>query len=184
MDLAESTGNPEWITLGGDEYPVRLLKLEEWGAVTSWLKRENPSPITRAAMAISQAQQMGEPLSAEAEEKLLDHAQRAALSWPPKLGTPEWFDAIERVEGGTAKLLYEVLHRTDAAFTAERAGPLAPRVSRPEWGELIRVSLFGGAPRPKDDGANGGPPRSGTNGDPSSTRSSADTTSTPLGSGN
>jgi hypothetical protein len=185
VDLAEATGNPEWITLGGDEYPVRLLRMEEWGAVTSWLKRENPSPVTRAALAISQAQQAGEPLTAEAEEKLLDHAQRAALSWPPKVGTPEWFDAIERVEGGMKKLLHEVLSRTDPAFTTERAEALAPRVSRPEWGELIRVSLFGGAPRPKDDGARSGPdpPRSGTNGAPSSMHSSVDTVSTPRDSG-
>ncbi len=149
MDLAQATGVPETIDLAGEPYPVRLLTFREWGAIGAWLKRENPSPITRAALAIHEARAMGEPLSAEVEDKMLDHAQMAALAWPPKLGTKEWFDAVDKAEGGYAYLLFEVLSKADPNFTREKAEVVAQRLSQEDWGDLIRVSLFGGHPRPK-----------------------------------
>ena len=88
MDLAQATGAVETIDLAGEEHRVRLLTMAEWGIVTSWLKRQNPSPVTRAGRAIDQAAADGEPLSAATRDILLDHAQRSALELaaPARLG--------------------------------------------------------------------------------------------------
>jgi hypothetical protein len=156
MDLAQAVGAVEVVDLAGEEFPVRLLTLKEWGAVTAWLKRANPSPVTRAVRAIDEAAADGAPLSAPAREALLDHAQRAALSWPPRLGSSEWFDAIDRTDGGPAKLIFEVLSKADAAFTSERAEVLARRFEIRDYSELLRVALYGTPPRvPKGSAAQG-----------------------------
>lgn len=149
MDLAQATGVDEEITLGGGEYRVRLLTMREWGVLSSWLKSKIPSPVTNALLAIQQAKNAGEPIGQAAQDDLLDHAQRSALKWPPRLGTEAWFDAIGSIDGGDARFLYEVLSKTHLDFTEEKAKALVPKVTGEEWGELIRVSLFGTHPRPK-----------------------------------
>jgi hypothetical protein len=156
MDLSQATGAVETVDLAGEEFPVRLLTLREWGAVTAWLKRANPSPVTRAVRAIDEAAADGAPLSATAREALLDHAQRAALSWPPRLGSTDWFDAFDRTDGGGARLIFEVLSKADPAFTTERAEALAGRFETRDYSELLRVALYGNPPRvPKGSAAQG-----------------------------
>lgn len=147
MDLAQATGAVETIDLAGEEHQVRLLTLKEWGAITAWLKRQNPSPLTRAAQSIEQARVQGEPLSAATQDQLLDHAQRAALNWPPRLGSTEWFDALDRSDGGQGRLLFEVLSKTEPEFTIERAEVLVKRFSVDDFNELLRVALYGAPPR-------------------------------------
>ncbi len=149
MDLAQATGAAETIDLGGEPYQVRLLTMREWGGVMAWLKRENPSPVTRAGIAIQQAKDDGVPMDSATEDKILDHAQRTALSWPPRLGSPAWFDALDRIEGAYGRLLLEVLSKTDPTFTLERGDALAQRVRSEEWPELVRVALWGTPPAPK-----------------------------------
>lgn len=158
MDLTQATGTPETITISGREYPVRLLNMREWASVQSFLKKEQPSPVTRACVAIDQARAAGTPLSRQTQDAMLDHAQVAALNWPPRLGSDAWFDALARIDDGDARLLHEVLSKTDAAFTIERARELAPAVTSAEWGELIRVALFGTHPRPKGEASRGQDP--------------------------
>lgn len=143
MDLAQATGAVETIDLAGEEFRVRLLTLKEWGELTAWLKRRNPSPLTRAARAIDQAAELGEPLSAAAREQLLEHAQRAALSWPPRIGSQEWLDALDRTDGGHAEFIYLALSKTDPAFTRDHAEALAGRFVGRDFNELLRVSFYG-----------------------------------------
>ncbi len=189
MDLAQATGVAETIDLAGEPRQVRLLTLKEWGAVSAWLKRASPSPVTRAMISIQQMRDAGEPMDQATRDEALDHAQRAALAWPPRIGSQEWFDAIERVDGGLARLLFEVVSRVDPTFTVEMAEALAPRVRSEEWTDLVRVCYHGVHPRPKKaeaptDGASESPPSppSRTNGAPSSGASSPSTASTPSGS--
>lgn len=148
MDLSVVVGAAEEIDLAGAEYSVRLLTLREWGEISAWLKRRSPSPVTRAGRAIDQAAADGEPLSIETREILLDHAQRAALSWPPRLGSTDWFESIDRADGGQAYLLHQVLSKADKTFTIERATALAKLFSTDDWNELLRVSFYGQPPRP------------------------------------
>ncbi len=151
MDLAQATGAVETIDLGGEPYKVRLLTMKEWGAITAWLKRENPSPVTRAMIAIQQAKDEGMAIDAATQDEILDHAQRNALSWPPRLGSTAWFDVLDRVDGGHSRLLLEVLSKADPAFTLGHGEALAPRMSTDEWNDLVRVALYGTPPAPKSE---------------------------------
>lgn len=153
MDLAQATSAPEEITLGGNPFRVRLLTMREWGSVSAFIKKECPSPVTRAFIGIQQAKDEGSPLDAEVEERILDRAERAAINWPPRLGSEAWFDALTSIDGGDAKLLFEVVSKTDLALTLEAAAALAEKVTREEWADLIRVALYGTHPRPKDEAA-------------------------------
>lgn len=147
MDLAQATDAIETIDLAGEEHSVRLLTMREWGAVTAWLKRQAPSPITRAGRAIDQAAADGEPLSFATQEAMLNHAQRSALNWPPRLGSEAWFDAFDRVDGGQARLVFDVLSKTESV-TIERVEALVKRFGVDDFNELLRVALYGTPPRP------------------------------------
>jgi hypothetical protein len=157
MDLAQATGVPETVKLGGEEYSVRLLSHREWGAVQAFLKRELPSPVTRVGVAIDEARAAGTPLSKSAVDQLYDRAEAAATHWPPQHGSQAWLNALSGIDGGDAQVLFEVLSKTDPAFTIEKAAALAPKVVTAEWDELFRVSLYGGPPRPKGEAAPTGP---------------------------
>jgi hypothetical protein len=156
MDLAQATGMPETVILGGEEYSVRLLSHREWGAVQAFLKRELPSPVTRVGVAIDEARAAGTPLSKAAVDQLYERAEAAATRWPPQHGSQAWINALSGIDGGDAEVLFEVLSKTDPAFTVEQAEALAPKVVTAEWDELFRVSLYGGPPRPKDGTAPSG----------------------------
>jgi hypothetical protein len=160
MDLAQATSAPEEITLGGQTFNIRLLTLREWGLVQSWLKRELPSPVTRAAIAIQQSKASGSPLDATTIDALYDRAEKAALTWPPQIGTKEWFDGLDTVEGGWERVLFEVVSKVNPTFTLAQADELAPKVKANEWADLIRVSLWGTHPAPKGEGATPEPPAS------------------------
>lgn len=149
MDLAQATGAIESIDLAGQSYPIRALTLNEWGKLQAWLKKHHPSPVTRAAEAIKQARDAGAPLDQATQDDLLDHAQRAALTWPPRVGTRSWLDAIESAEGGLEHLLHAVLSAADPAATPERAELLARAVPVEGWIELISLALHGRPSAPK-----------------------------------
>src|SRR4051812_24929555 len=100
MDSVQATGGGEELTLGGQTFNIRLLTIREWAEVQKFLKKELPSPVTRAAIAIQQSKAMGTPLDATTIDAMYDRAERAALTWPPRLGSKEWFDAMDLVEGG------------------------------------------------------------------------------------
>lgn len=153
MDLCQATGTPEEITLGGQTFNIRLLTLREWAEVQKYLKKELPSPVTRVGIAVDQAWDAGTPLKQTTIDALYDRAERAALTWPPRIGTKEWFDGLDTVEGGWERLLFEVISKTHPVFTLAQAHELAPKVKANEWADLIRVALWGTHPAPKDEGA-------------------------------
>jgi hypothetical protein len=153
MDLVQATGIPETLTLGDIAYQVRLLTMREWAVVQSYLKSQLPSPVTRAYIAIQQAKNEGTPIDQATEDRMLDRAEQKALAWPPKLGSEAWFDALSAATGGDAKLLYEILSKCQLDFTLDKAEQLSPKLSSDDWANLIRVSLWGTHPRPKDEPA-------------------------------
>jgi hypothetical protein len=160
MDLVQATGGGEELLLGGQTFNIRLLTLREWSEVQKFLKKELPSPVTRAAIAIQQAKVAGTPLDSSTVDALYDRAEKAALTWPPRIGTKEWFDALDTVEGGWERVLFEVVSKVNPAFTLPQADELAPKVKANEWADLIRVALWGTHPAPKGEGATPGPPAS------------------------
>jgi hypothetical protein len=153
MDLAVATGVPEEITLAGKTYRARLLSMRERGVLQSYLKSKLVSPVTRIGNAIDEAKAAGAPLSKAAKDDLYERAEVAALTWPPRFGSPAWFDAVDGIEGGWEQVLFEVLSKVDPDFTLDRAEKLAPAVTLDEWGDLIRVAFWGTPP--KGGGADG-----------------------------
>jgi hypothetical protein len=150
MDLATAAGVPEEVTLAGKPFRARLLSMRERGSLQAFLKQHLQSPVTRAAVAIQQAKDAGTPLDRPIEDRMWDRAEAAALTWPPRFGSAEWFKAIEGIEGGYEQLLFEVLNKTDPDFTLDRADKLAPDVTGDEWFDLIRVAFWGTPPAPKN----------------------------------
>jgi hypothetical protein len=133
MDLVQATGGGEELLLGGQTFNIRLLTLREWSEVQKFLKKELPSPVTRAAIAIQQAKVAGTPLDSSTVDALYDRAEKAALTWPPRIGTKEWFDALDTVEGGWERVLFEVVSKVNPAFTLPQADELAPKVKANGW---------------------------------------------------
>lgn len=154
MDLAITTSQSEELVLEcGESILVRPLKQKEWGQLQAWFKRTCPSPVTRALFALQQMKDSGESVSLEAEESLLDHAQRQALNWPPRVGSAPWFDAIVKAEGAVAQFLETVLSKADPEITRERCEALAPILSMSDLSSILRVALYGENPAaPKAEG--------------------------------
>jgi hypothetical protein len=150
MDLAVAAGVPEEVTLAGKPFRVRLLSMRERGVLQAFLKQHLQSPVTRAAVAIQQAKDAGTPLDRPIEDRIWERAEAAALTWPPRFGSTAWFDAVDNIEGGWERVLFEVLGKTDPGFTQEEADGLAPSVTMDEWADLIRVAFWGTPPAPKN----------------------------------
>lgn len=147
MDLAVATSQPEEIILEcGEPILVRPLKMKEWGALQAWFKRTCPSPVTRALFALQQMKDSGESVSLDAEETLLDHAQRQALNWPPRVGSAPWYDAILKADGAVAQFLETVLTKADPEVTRERCEGLAGLLTTDDMGAIIRVAMYGENP--------------------------------------
>jgi hypothetical protein len=149
MDLAVAAGVPEEVTLGGKTYRVRLLSMRERGVIQAFLKQHLQSPNTRAAIAIQQAKDAGTPLDRPIEDRIWERAEVAATTWPPRFGSTAWFDAVDNIEWGWERVLFEVVSKVDPGFTQEEADKLAPSVTMDEWADLIRVAFWGTPPAPK-----------------------------------
>lgn len=149
MDLAVATGQPEEITLAcGETILVRPMEMQEWGALQAWFKRRCPSPVTRALYAIQQAHQAGERISPDVQQMLLDHAQTQAISWPPRILSPDWLAILDGVEGALAECLYAILSRANPIVSRERCEDIAKQLKPEDLGEIIRVAWNGGNPAP------------------------------------
>jgi hypothetical protein len=182
MDLAVATGVPEEITLAGKTYRARLLSMRERGVLQAFLKQHLQSPNTRAAIAIQQAKDAGTPLDRPIEDRIWERAEVAATTWPPRFGSPAWFDAVDGIEWGWEHVLFEVVSKVDPGFTLDQAEKLAPSVTMDEWADLIRVAFWGTPPAPKKDASPTTASPSGTTGTGSSASSTTNTGSTPSGS--
>lgn len=160
MDLLQATGAAETLTLDGEPFPVRPLKLKEWAELQAFLVKSYPSPLARAAKAIQDRKAAGEEITVDTEEMLLDHAQREELNWPPRVGSKGWWFAIDHADGGTVELIRVALSKTIPGFDRVKAEALYSRLSPLELGQLVRFALFGERPaaieRPKEEPANAG----------------------------
>jgi hypothetical protein len=169
MDLAVAAGVPEEVTLGGKTYRARLLTMRERGVIQEFIKLKHQSPVTRVGIAIDEAAAGGTPLTKAAKDELYERAEVAATTWPPRFGSTAWFAALDGIEGGWERVIFEVVSKVDPGFTLERADELAPSVTQDELFDLIRVAFWGTPPAPKKDAP---PPTtespSGTTGGPSS----------------
>lgn len=114
MDLAEFAGKDYVdLTIDGTVYRVGELTLREWAPVQAYIKAEVPGPLSS----------LGSPdfkrLPPDVKRDLLAEAlQQDRTSWPPRIGTPAWFLAMD-FEGGHAELLLALLGKYQPVDRAE-----------------------------------------------------------------
>lgn len=142
-DLLTAAGEPIGFPLAGETLPVRPLKLKEWAKLQAWIVNRYPGPVARAAMAIQEAAAAGRPLSPEAEDTLLDHADRKQMAWPPRVGSPAWRDALDADPEGLTQFLWVVLAAADPTVPRDRAAQLAERATAAEVVAVYEYAVYG-----------------------------------------
>lgn len=129
--------------MGGERYHVRPLTFRELAALSAWIEDHVPSPLARAAQALTQLRSGGKAPDSSTEELLLDHAANQMLSWPPRVGSKPWFDALDGTDGGLAELIYVVLSKTVPGFDRTKAQALTDKMSAEEVLELVYLGVLG-----------------------------------------
>lgn len=152
MNFIQATNTPIKIELGGERYSVRFLNFRELAPVSAWIEEHVPSPLANATQTIQKLRSAGKSPDSTMEELLLDHAMNQMLSWPPKVGTEPWFDALDGTDGGLAELVYTILSKTVVGFDRDKARTLSDKMSREEVLELAYLGVYG-IRRKKDEAA-------------------------------
>jgi hypothetical protein len=166
LDVLTNAVRP--VTLAGKSYPVRQLKLKEWGELQAWLKSVVPSPVTLAIKALAEASNDG-PVPQPVQDALFRQAQEESRRWPPKVGSMTWLKALDEIEGGRARFLRVSLLAGGTDVTEDEAESIVASASLRELMDLMTVCLMGDPPVPKAEGE--GTPPSPTIGDGSTNTS-------------
>lgn len=178
MDLADATGQPVTVTIAGREWRVKPRGLDEMGELQGWFKREIPSPGVRAMLSVDQARRLKLGIGQAVLDAMLEAGQRGDLSWPPRVGSYHWLDAVDQA-GKAAHVLAFALRPEHPEIDDDAAGKLSERAGDGEVATAVYAALFGGLPDPKAPAPTTGPtttmtaptPPSGTTGATSSTTS-------------
>jgi hypothetical protein len=140
------------VTLAGKSYPIRQLRLREWGELTAWLKASKPNPVTLAIRALADAEKDG-PVPQPVQDSLFRQAQEEARRWPPKTASYEWLRALDDVDGGKAKFFQHVIGVCGTPLTGDEADEIAAKVHGEELWAFIRHVKDGDTSAPKGSGA-------------------------------
>ena len=143
MDLAQATQATQTVTLAGQQFAVRQLKLREWGQIQSWLKERCPSPIAQAVEGIAELRRKGVPFDRDTEQALFRQAQDEARNWPPRVATAEWIRTLESADGGRAKFIQHALEASGTALSEDQAEDLSVRATIDELSDLMRICIHG-----------------------------------------
>jgi hypothetical protein len=147
MDRATLTNAPREFALGGRTFLVTSLTEAEKGQLQAWLKARHPGPL--GALDDATLARFG-PANRRA---LIDAAVAQARSWPPRVGSQAWWDAMDTVEGGGAKFLHLVLSRANP-FSEAEAAELNRTLELDEFLPLMAHAMGYELP-PKAEGATG-----------------------------
>lgn len=152
MDFIQATNTPVTLKLAGSNYSVRFLNFRELAPVSAWIEEHIPSPYARAAQALTQLRASGKAPDTATEELLLDHAANQTLAWPPRVGSKQWFDALDGAEGGLVELVYTILSKTVPTLDRGKTQELTDKLSSEEILEVVYLGVFGARPK-KDEAA-------------------------------
>lgn len=153
MDLAQATNACEPLSLAGQTFPVRQLKLAEWGKLQAWLKSVHPSPVTIAYRSLQELRELGVPIAAETRDDVLNHAHELARAWPPPVGGRAWLKALDQVDGGRARFVQAILQAGGTEVSIDQARTLFDKATQEEADDLFRQAYYGDPPAPKGDQA-------------------------------
>lgn len=149
LTLEQATRAPQPVTLAGQSYPVRQLMLSEWAELQAWLKSVCPSPVGVAAKALAELQAQGLTVPTAVQETMFRQAQEESRRWPPKVGTREWLQALDDIEGGRGRFIRAALGPGGTAVDPTEADQIAAAASNAELWDLIRVTIHGEHIAPK-----------------------------------
>lgn len=149
MDLAQATNAAETITFGGKPFPVRQLKLHEWGTLQAWLKQSLANPLARAIKTLAELKAGGTPVDPELRDATLAAATLASKSWPPRVGSKFWLVALDEAEGGGTQFIHTALNAGGTVLSMDEAEALDRTATPDEFAELVRVTYLGEPPVPK-----------------------------------
>lgn len=153
MDFIQATNTPITLKLAGSNYSVRSLNFRELAPISAWIEENVPSPYARAVQALTQLRASGKAPDAATEELALDHATNAMLSWPPRVATKPWFDALDGAEGGLAELIYTILSKTLPTIDRGKAQELIDKLSAEEILEVVYLGIYGIRPKKAENAA-------------------------------
>jgi hypothetical protein len=141
--IDQITNAHQLVRLAGKEFSVRQLKLREWGELQGWLKSVAPSPIAVAARGIAELKAAGATPTQEIQDAIFHQAQAEARTWPPRVASPEWFKAIDMIDGGHGRLVMAALKAGGEEIDDDDADDLAQAASSAELIDLVRVCVHG-----------------------------------------
>ena len=157
MDLSSLTNAPQSVEVAGQPFAVSHLTMREWGTVQGWIKANVPGPAESLA-AINV-----DGLSPFAARSLMQVVVKEQQAWPPRVGSREWFDALDRVGKdnriGAAVLLHTILAKHQPAYTYEQAERLYEAVG---YAEALRLTLIAMGVEPDPKAGKPSPPETST----------------------
>jgi hypothetical protein len=163
--------------LGGLPYKIAKLTMADWASLTAYIKDHTQDPIARVLEQLARATAAGIVSSPDDRQFLLREARKDARNWPPRLTSPDWWDALSEAKGGDAEFLWLVFSKHQPTITREQIVTLADLLSQEDSYRLMSLALgrdLPGAGDPKAAGAGAGSTSqpAPTNGDRSSIISS------------
>lgn len=153
-DLGTLASGPIAITLGGASYLVSPRPLKALGEMQAWFKRSIPGPLAKAAEAIDAADRAGVVLSRWAREAAMDAAAKLQARWPPRIGSIEWLDAIDREEAAWV-VIRHALEPHQPGMTEAEAKRLADLCTPTELVDLVGAIFWGLDPKAPGSPATG-----------------------------
>jgi hypothetical protein len=145
-DLGTLSGGAAEIALAGETFLVSPKPIKALGELQAWFKRTIPGPLARAAEEMDAADRAGARLSRWAREMAMDAAARATTRWPPRVGSLEWLDAIDRAELGH-HVIRAALATHQPDITEADAMRLADGCTPEELNILVGVMFWGIDPK-------------------------------------
>jgi hypothetical protein len=150
VDIADASGQPIPVRIAGRDWLVKPRTLTELGSLQAWFKREVPSPLVRAMQAVEQSRRLKTGVGDAIQTLVIEAAQRSELSWPPRVGTYHWLDAVDQV-GKESHVLAFALQAEHPEIDDAAAELLVEQSKSGEVAAACFAMIYGVAPAPKSE---------------------------------
>lgn len=142
---------PVHITLAGQTFLVRQLRLRQWGELQAWLREAAPDPIRSAVKAVASVESEGKRVADHIQRHLFAVATEECRRWPPKVGTAAWLAALDAADPLGRNFIAKVLDANGIVFSDEGLDEICDGLVEGELATLMAMVLWGHVPAPKSD---------------------------------
>lgn len=132
-DLASLTAQPRRLRLGGKEYLLHRLTIDDFGALQEWINEQYPDPIELAA------EHLDSSTPVAVQKHLLSEALALAAKPKPRIGMAEADALLQSVEG-VMECLYLSIRKGDARFTRDEARKVFGSLSIEDIGRVMQAT--------------------------------------------